>query len=228
MSPAELVAALAESYSSHADPARAEQMSAYMRDQFAFHGIPAKDRRVLDREVAARGPGRPVHHYLVKVARDCWSRPEREFQYFAVDYLRKHYRRLDPGFMEVARELVVTRSWWDTVDVLAGGVIGPFVRAQGTVEVMDSWITADNLWVARTALLFQLAAKEETDAERLFTYCLQRSEDKDFFIRKAIGWSLRQYARTDPLAVRKFLEINGERLSPMSIREATKHMDDAE
>ena len=227
MSPGELVEALAEAYADAADADRAQQMTAYMRDQFPFHGIGAKDRRQIDRRVAGRGPGRPTHHYLIKVARDCWERPEREFQYFAVDYLRAHHRRLDPSFIELGRELVVTQSWWDTVDLLAGGVIGPFVRAQGMVEVMDTWILADNTWVVRAALLHQLGAKEDTDAERLFTYCLQRADDTDLFVRKAIGWALRQHARTDEASVRKFLEVNGDRLSPLSVREATRRFERA-
>jgi 3-methyladenine DNA glycosylase AlkD len=224
MSPAELVAAVAETYKAHHDPGKAADMAAYMRDQFAFIGLPAPTRRLLDREVAARGPGRPTHHYLVKVARDCWSRAEREYQYFAVDYLRKHYRRLDPAFLEIGRELVVTKSWWDTVDPLAAGVIGPFVRAHGIVEVMDSWITADNPWVVRAALLHQLGAKEATDTERLFSYCLQRAADDDVFVRKAIGWALRQHSKTDPVAVTRFVQANRETLSPLSVREAVKHL----
>lgn len=220
------MAALAESYREHADTARAAEMSAYMRDQFAFFGLPAPVRRPLDRTVAGRGPQRPTHHYLLKVVRDCWSKPEREYQYFAVDYLRKHYRRLDPPFLEISRELVVSRSWWDTVDPLAAGVIGPFVRAQQEVEVMDTWIAADNVWVVRTALLFQLGAKEATDTERLFTYCLQKAGDTDFFVRKAIGWALRQHARTDPTAVTRFVRANREVLSPLSVREALKHIGD--
>jgi 3-methyladenine DNA glycosylase AlkD len=225
MSPAELVAALAESYRSHADEVAAIEMSAYMRDQFPFAGIRAPQRREIDRDVAARGPSRPTHHYLLKVTRDCWTKPDREYQYFAVDYLRKHFRRLDPGFLEVGRELVTTRSWWDTVDPLAAGVIGPYVRAHGEVEAMDDWIADGDLWVARSALLFQLGAKEATDTDRLFGYCLQRADDQDFFIRKAIGWALRQYARTDPGAVLRFVQGNGAVLSPLSIREATKHLD---
>ncbi|CAN5674703.1 DNA alkylation repair protein [soil metagenome] len=224
MSPTELVAALAEAYDEHADESKATHMSAYMRDQFDFHGIQARSRRVLDREVAGRGPSRPAHHYQIKVARDCWDRPQREFQYFAVDYLRKHYRRLDPPFIEVSREFITTKSWWDTVDALAGGAIGPFLRERGGLGVMDQWILSDNIWVARAALLSQLTAKEHTDVERLFAYCTQRASDTDFFIRKAIGWALRQHARTDPLAVRKFVAAHAEVLSPMSQREALKHL----
>lgn len=224
MSPSELVAALAEAYEEQADESKAAHMAAYMRDQFDFHGIQAKTRRLLDREVVSRGPARPAHHYQIKVAHQCWERPQREFQYFAVDYLRTHYRRLDPPFIELGREFVVTKSWWDTVDALAGGAIGPFLCERGRMDVMDQWILSDNIWVARAALLSQLMAKDDTDAERLFTYCAQRASDTDFFIRKAIGWALRQYARTDPLAVRKFVAAHADQLSPMSQREALKHL----
>ena len=216
--------ALAEAYSGAADAKKAVGMSAYMRDQFPFHGIKAPERRAIDRDIRGRGPKRPEHHYLTKVSRDCWGRKEREFQYFAVDYLRKHYRRLDPGFLDIGHEFIVTKSWWDTVDILAGGCIGPYVRANDCVAEMDGWIVSDNIWVARTALLHQLGAKEDTDAERLFTYCLQRAGDTEFFIRKAIGWCLRQYARTDPHAVRIFVENNDAILSPLSKREAMKHL----
>ena len=224
MNPAELVTALSDAYKANADDKQASEMSAYMRDQFHFFGIKAVQRRALDRDVAGRGPGRPEHHYLIKVVKDCWGRGEREFQYFAVDYMRKHYRRLDASFLDLGRELVVTKAWWDTVDGLAAGVIGPFVRARGTVETMDTWVKADNVWVVRTALLHQLAAKEDTDVERLFTYALQRSADTDFFIRKAIGWSLRQYGRTDPTAVKRFVAANEQAFAPLVVREALKHL----
>lgn len=227
MNPAELVTALAEAYKANANEKQAADMSAYMRDQFPFFGIRAEQRRALDRDIIARGPGRPEHHYLIKVVKDCWGRNEREFQLFAVDYMRRHYRRLDRSFMdELARELVVSKAWWDTVDAMAGGVIGPFVRHHNLHEVMDAWVRADNVWVVRTALLYQLAAKEQTDVERLFSFCLQRSNDTDFFIRKAIGWSLRQYAKTDPQTVKRFVETNTETFSPLSVREALKHLQD--
>lgn len=225
MSPSELVVALAEAYEGAADEDVAAGMSAYMRDQFEFHGIKARQRRALDRTVTSRGPSRPAHHYLVNVARDCWERPQREFQYFAVDYLRGHPRRLDPPFVELAREFVTTKSWWDTVDALAGGVIGPFLAFHGRMDVMDGWIRDDDIWVVRSALLCQLTFKEDTDVERLFTYCLLRAGDTDFFVRKAIGWALRQYARTDPVAVRRFVVANEAVLSPMSRREALKHLE---
>lgn len=224
MSPAELVSAVAAEYARHADAERAAQMRAYMRDRFPFFGIPAPLRRSLDRAVVQRSPGRPTHHYLVGVARACWAAEERELQYFAVDQLRRHRRRLEPAFLDVARELVTTRAWWDTVDALAAGVVGPLVRTHGLHEQMDVWIRDDDVWVARTALLHQLGAKGDTDVDRLLAHCLLRAEDEDVAIRKAIGWALRDLARTDPETVRRFVAANAGRLSALSRREALKHV----
>ena len=110
------------------------------------------------------------------------------------------------------------------MDALAP-VIGDVVaRDRSLVAIMDQWINADDFWLRRVAILHQLAWKAETDEQRLFHYCLQCAHEPEFFIRKAIGWALRQYARTAPEAVRRFVEQNRDRLSSLSIREATKHL----
>jgi 3-methyladenine DNA glycosylase AlkD len=92
------------------------------------------------------------------------------------------------------------------------------------ISEMDRWIDDENLWVARTAILHQLFYGDATDVDRLFGYCLRQASHPDFFIRKAIGWALRQYARTDPDRVRSFLVGPGAALSPLSVREASKHL----
>ncbi|MCB1188785.1 DNA alkylation repair protein, partial [bacterium] len=112
-----------------------------------------------------------------------------------------------------------------TVDTLAALVVGPMVtRHPQLTAVMDEWIADENLWVARTAILHQLKYGKATDTDRLFAYCAAQAGHPDFFIRKAIGWALRQYARTDPGAVRRFVANHRDELSPLSIREATKHL----
>ena len=151
--------------------------------------------------------------------------PEREYRYFAVDYLRRHVKRLSSGFLPVARHLVSTDSWWDTVDLLAAHVVGGLVAADPRLRTgMDAWIEDDDLWVARTALLHQLRYKEATDTGRLFAYCVRQSGHPDFFVRKAIGWCLREYAKTDPRAVRDFVAAERARLAPLSVREALKNI----
>lgn len=200
-------------------------MRAYMRDQFAFLGLKRAERDALDREVLAGIP-KPTERDLVAVARACWKRPEREYQYFAQNYLRKHAKLLTG--LDVLEELITHKSWWDTVDELAANVVGPIVAGHPELKkTMDAWSKSENLWLARTAILHQLKYKERTDAARLFKYCRARATEKDFFVRKAIGWALRVYAATDPDAVAKFVEANEERLSGLSKREALRGVERA-
>ncbi|WP_274555679.1 DNA alkylation repair protein [Streptomyces spiramyceticus] len=211
-------------YPAAADATRAAQAAAYMKGIAPFLGIPTPERRVLSRTVLSGLP-RPDEADCTAIALRAWDLREREYHYFAVDYLRRHVARCSSGFLPVVRHLVVTTPWWDTVDTLAAHVVGPMVAADPELKaVMDAWIEDANLWVARTALLHQLRYKEATDAERLFGYCLRQSRHADFFIRKAIGWSLREYAKTDPAAVRDFVEGSRDRLAPLSVREALKNL----
>ncbi|MFD3523494.1 DNA alkylation repair protein [Streptomyces sp. NPDC058653] len=215
---------LTVAYATAADPVRAERSAAYLKGVAPFLGIPAPERRALSRQVLDSLPA-PDETDCVAIALRCWELPEREYQYFAIDYLRRYVGRLSSGFLPVVRHLVSTVPWWDTVDLLAVHLAGGLVAADhALVREMDAWIEDEHLWIARTALLHQLAYREATDTERLFRYCLRQSGHPDFFIRKAIGWSLREYAKTDPAAVQNFVAGARDRLSPLSVREALKHL----
>ncbi|MEU6251959.1 DNA alkylation repair protein [Streptomyces sp. NPDC047043] len=215
---------LTATYAAAADPGRAAPMRAYMKDVAPFLGLTTPVRRALSRTVV-EGLPRPDEVDCTAIALRCWQLPEREYHYFAVDYLRRHARACSSGFLPVARHLVTTVSWWDTVDALAAHTVGALVTADPKLTAdMDRWIVDDDLWVARTALLHQLRYKERTDTERLFGYCLRQSAHPDFFIRKAIGWCLREYAKTDPEAVRAFLARERGRFAPLSVREALKNI----
>ncbi|MCX5244417.1 DNA alkylation repair protein [Streptomyces sp. NBC_00201] len=215
---------LTATYGAAADPERAAPMRAYMKDVAPFLGLTTPVRRALSRTVL-EGLPRPDEPDCAAIALRCWQLPEREYHYFAVDYLRRHARVCSSGFLPVARHLVATLSWWDTVDALAAHVVGALVAADPALRAdMDAWIVDEDLWVARTALLHQLRHKERTDSERLFSYCLRQSGHPDFFVRKAIGWSLREYAKTDPEAVRTFLARERGRFAPLSAREALKNI----
>ena len=208
-------------YPAAADDQRAPAMRAYMRDQFPFLGIPGPQQRMLAREVVAGLP-RPAEGDLRQIARACWDRSEREYQYFACGWLRRHAKVCSAAFLDTARHLVVTKSWWDTVDTLAAHLIGPLVaRHPELLSTMDDWARAENIWLARTAILHQLRYRERTDVTRLFRYCEAQVGHRDFFIRKAIGWALREYAKTDPAKVRLFVDAHPD-LSPLSRREALK------
>jgi 3-methyladenine DNA glycosylase AlkD len=215
---------LVASYGAAADPTKAPAMRAYMREQFPFLGIPSPRRRALSRELLAGLP-RPAEADLRGVALGCWNLPEREYQYFACDWLRRHAKLCTPEFMPTARMLITTRSWWDTVDALADYLVGPIVANHPpALSTVDAWLTDDNLWLIRTAILHQLGYKDRTDAQRLFRYCLIQGGHPDFFVRKAIGWALREYAKTKPDAVRQFVRAHGTELAGLSVREALKNL----
>jgi 3-methyladenine DNA glycosylase AlkD len=211
-------------YGAARDEAKAAPMRAYMRDQFPYLGIVTPQRRALSRQVLAGLP-RPGEEDLRTGALACWALAEREYQYFACDWLAGNAAACSAGFLTTTRTLVATKSWWDTVDVLASRVVGPIVAGHPeAAATMDEWLRDEDMWLARTAILHQLTYAGRTDADRLFRYCLARAGHRDFFVRKAIGWSLRQYAKTDPDAVRAFVRAHEDTLSPLSVREALKNI----
>jgi 3-methyladenine DNA glycosylase AlkD len=209
-----------------ADPVQAVPMRAYMLDQFAFLGIRATPRRR-----ALRGLPRLTTwtaDALLSLAEALWDLPEREFQYVAVDLLAKHHRQLGLASLPGLLPLVQRHPWWDTVDGLAGVVGDILLRARtgqpDAQRPMDDWLGHPSLWVRRVAMLHQLGWKAQTDQARLFRYALALAPETDFFIRKAIGWALRDHARAQPEAVRAFLMTHAHVLSGLTRREGGKHL----
>ena len=209
-----------------ADAQQAVPMRAYMLKQFAFLGIRATPRRQALRGVPKLSGW--TAHELLALADRLWDLPEREFQYVAVDLLAKYHRQLGPESLAHLLQLVQRKPWWDTVDGLAGVVGDILLRARaGQPEVqraMDACLSHPNLWVRRIAMLHQLGWKAQTDEVRLLHYALTLAPEPDFFIRKAIGWALRDHARTRPEAVRAFLAQHAQSLSGLTRREAGKHL----
>lgn len=205
-------------------PGNAVVMRAYMQDRFEFFGVKTPARRAISSEALALAR-RSSQHDLLKFAQRCWSEPEREFQYLGADTLKAGHAQLGPTGLDALAALIAERSRWDTVDTLASWPVGSIVmRHPDAAQVMDAWIRSDNLWIARAAILHQLRAKDDTDLDRLFAYALARAADTDFFIRKAIGWSLRQYAHTDPAPIVHFVKMHEAQLSNLTRREALKNV----
>ncbi|MGV0959399.1 MAG: DNA alkylation repair protein [Limnohabitans sp.] len=208
-----------------ADAQQAAPMKAYMLGQFEFLGIRAGPRRdALKGLMKCSGTA----DELLARAQALWRLPEREFRYLAVDLLAKHHKRLDVSALPCILQLVQTDAWWDTVDGLAGVVGDIVLRAKATQadvqKHMDECLVHPHLWVRRVAMLHQLGWREQTDQDRLFRYALTLAPETDFFIRKAMGWALRDHARTRPDAVRAFLAQHTEQLSGLTRREAGKHL----
>ncbi len=196
-----------------------------MRDQFEFLGIPMPELRRVAKPFVRLGRTASPDRVL-DTADELWEQPEREFQYVGVDLLRASTGRLSGEHLGRIERYIRTAGWWDTVDAIASHVVGDIVAADRDRlgPVMDRWIDDDDIWIARTAILHQLQYRELTDADRLFDHVDRRCADTEFFIRKACGWALRQYARVEPGAVRDYVERRGDRLSGLTRREATKHL----
>lgn len=208
-----------------ANPDVAAPMRAYMKNQLSFLGIQAATRRAA---VAALGAWRPPHDELLATAHALWALPEREFRYAAVDALARHHKRLSLSDLPVLLALAQREPWWDTVDALAG-VVGDVLKAAlptspDAQTCMDQALHHPSLWVRRIAMLHQLGWREATDTSRVFAYAQALAPDTDFFMRKAIGWALRDLARTQPERVRQFVDEHATTLSPLTRREATKHI----
>jgi 3-methyladenine DNA glycosylase AlkD len=208
----------------NANPAQAAPMKKYMRDQFEYLGIKSPQFKELMKEFIAAN-GMPPIKDLGVILRDLWSLPQREFQYAGTSFLGRSEKELPAKFIRTIEYLLVTKSWWDTVDTISGGVLGVHFRRFPDVRetYLAKWRASENFWLRRTAILFQLNYKKETDFDLLCEIIRENLNSKEFFINKAIGWSLRQYARVDPDAVRKF--VKSTPLHPLSRREAMKHLE---
>lgn len=202
----------------------APPMEAYMKNQFTFLGIRAGERKKL---VAAYLKENGAPQDLLEFTIALFAEEEREFQYVAIDLLSRYGKKQPSEAIKVYEQLIVTKSWWDTVDGLAGTVVSNHFKLYPELipTYNEAWINGDNIWLARTAILFQLKYKEKTDVDLLFSNCEKWLDSKEFFIQKAIGWALRQYAKVDSGAVRQF--VNSHSLAPLSRREALKHIGEA-
>jgi 3-methyladenine DNA glycosylase AlkD len=203
-----------------ANAEKAVSMSAYMRGQFPFLGIPTPERRRLSRGfLRSVGKKKIDWEFVFK----CWEL-EREFQYLAMDYLDKHKVFLTAADIHKLRQLAISKSWWDTIDGL-DRIIGDIaLRSPEVNDTLLLWSTDDNFWLRRIAIDHQIGRKEKTDTvllERIITNNLGQAE---FFINKAIGWSLREYSKTNPNWVREFIGRYREKMAPLSVKEAGKYI----
>ncbi|HEY3312966.1 MAG TPA: DNA alkylation repair protein [Anaerolineales bacterium] len=220
----EMVAAQQKLFQQHADPTQAGPMSAYMRNQFPYLGIKSPLFAGLNKQFYSVH-GLPRLDDLDVILRELWGLPEREYQYAAASLLSKFERQLPPAFIETIEYLLVTKSWWDTVDTISGGTLGmhfqrfPDIR----IKTLSLWRLSPNFWLRRASILFQLNYKKSTDFPLLCDIIRENLGSKEFFINKAIGWSLRQYSRVDPQAVSDFVAQTP--LHPLSAREALKWLE---
>lgn len=210
----------------YGQPDKAQQMSAYMRHQFLYYGIQTPMQRELTKTLLMqmKDEVRLTHKINWDFIEQCWLSEYRELQYVALDYLRSIVRWLD--YEDIAKLLpfITEKSWWDTIDVFDRliGHIG--LKDKRVNQLMLQWATDDNFWLRRIAIDHQLGRKDKTDTELLKQIIVCNLGTHEFFINKAIGWSLRDYSKSHPQWVATFIDSYRHQMSPLSIREASKYI----
>lgn len=204
------------------DEERAKQMSAYMRNQFPFLGIGTPKRRKLSREFLKEARKKKVVDW--DFVNECWEKDEREFQYLAIDYLKRMEKYLTEKDVPKIKKLALKKSWWDTIDALDKIIGNIALNYPEVTETLIQWSVDENMWLRRIAINHQRGRKEETDTDLLEKIIVNNLGQTEFFINKAIGWSLRDYSKVNPDWVRNFIKKYEEKLAPLSIREASKYL----
>jgi 3-methyladenine DNA glycosylase AlkD len=223
-----LLEALRAALAAHADPERAVAMRAYMKSEMPYLGLP---KPVLTRTISPVLTERrlPDAALWAATVRALWREAShREERYTAITLTGHRYYRdyQTPAALDLYDEMIVTGRWWDYVDEVAVRRVGPLLREYPEVirPIMLRWSRDADLWRRRSSIICQLSFRDDIDLGLLYTAIDANLGEKDFFLRKAIGWALRQHARVDPDEVRRFVAARGDALSPLSRREALKHL----
>lgn len=206
----------------HSDALNARAMERYMKNQFSFMGIKSELRRQLSQYVWRSD--KRYKNIDVDFVRHCFSDDYREMLYVATDYLWVMKSYLQKEDLALLKQLILQNSWWDSVDALQRLVVHLPLTEEEINEEMLLWSKDKNLWLRRVSIIFQLSLKEKTNKTVLEKVIKNNIGSKAFFINKAIGWALRQYSKTNPEWVLSFIEENKEKLSTLSIREASKYL----
>lgn len=200
----------------------AESMSKYMQDKFRFLGVRGATRTEIYKKYFP--DARKTKTIDWDFVESCWNKEEREFQYVVVYYLKAMQKFLKREDISRLKYLIVTKSWWDTVDLLAKVVGSLVIRIEGYDQIMIEWSKDSNIWLKRVAILYQLSLKEKVDKQVLEKILVNNLGDSEFFINKAIGWALRDYSKVNPEWVRKFIGKNRSEMVNLSLREASKYL----
>lgn len=198
-------------------------MKKYMKGQFEYYGLKSPHRREVTNDIVLESKKLNDHDFKSFINL-CWNDPHREPQYVAMESMKRRMNKMDESYIEFTIKLIESKSWWDTVDFLASTIFGKLMARfpEQNAMVPDRLIASDNMWLKRTAIIYQLKYKDEVDFARLKKYILSTKGSKEFFINKATGWALRQYSRFNRDAVYDFIHSN--ELSALTKREGTKYL----
>jgi 3-methyladenine DNA glycosylase AlkD len=221
----ELADFVQQRFAAIADPVKAVPMQAYMKTDMPFHGIQKPERIPIYREMKARFSPSSRAQYE-KSVKALWKGRHREDKYAAIEFAKQSPDFVRAASLPLYKFLVEDGAWWDLVDDIAINLVGHAYLADRDMmrDTIDEWIDDDHMWVRRTAIICHNHHRAKTDKKQLFAHCLERAHEKEFFIRKAIGWALREYSYANPEAVRDFLTKNRSKLSNLSFNEGGKRL----
>ena len=207
-----------------ANPVKASEMKQYMKNNFDFLGIQATQRRKVQKEWIKNVNQNLSVDLRFELIQFLWNLPEREFQLVAIDWVGTWNKSTwRPEIIEIFEWMLKNKSWWDSVDLIASHYVGAFLQMfpiAGSVFI-DHCRESNNLWLNRTAILFQLKYKKDTNVTLLIAICHQFESNKAFFIQKAIGWALREFAKSYPNQIHDI--VADLQLIGLAKREALKH-----
>jgi len=212
---------LTSAFSKNVDAINAKGQKAYMRNQFEFLGMTSPIRRMVQKPWLQK-ENLPNKKLLVDIVKNLWQKPEREYQFFAQELTYRFVKQFDKKDIELLEYMVTHKSWWDTVDYIAAKLMGEyFMRYPEQQEIyMKKWLSSNNIWLHRSAILFQLKYKDKVNTELLSLIIISLLGSEEFFINKAIGWMLREYSKTNPAWVLDF--TNKHPLEKLSRKEALR------
>jgi 3-methyladenine DNA glycosylase AlkD len=196
-----------------------------MRNQFEFLGVTSVLRKELFTSWKKELPQNLSYKTRWEIIHELWKKEEREFQYVAIDWLNSwktiEIQEVDDKNIKF---LISNKSWWDTADLISSNILGKYGQKfpNKMFEVIEEWSEEDSIWLHRATIIFQLRYKQNTDIKTLTKQIIRFKSNKEFFIQKSIGWSLREYAKTDPNWVKEF--IADQEISGLAKREALKHL----
>ena len=217
----ELSKTIIEEFQAHSNSIAAVKMSAYMKDNFEYFGMTSPERNNIQKVFMLKDAlvSKPQ---MVESVKQLWLEPQRELQYFAQEYAFKYIKQIEESDIELYEFMITHKAWWDSIDFVAPKLVANYFKKfpENRDSIIKKWLKSNNIWLQRSAILFQLKYKDTTDTDFLSYVINSLLGSKEFFINKAIGWVLREYGKTNPEWVIDFCEKT--ELAPLSRKEGMR------
>jgi 3-methyladenine DNA glycosylase AlkD len=216
------VTTIKQLFEAHEDVAYGQKQSDYLKNNFPCYGIPTQVRREILKDCAAEYQ-EDIKENFRTICWELYQFPHREMHHTSIDiFIKESKKKYQINDIHLIEKLIITNSWWDSVDTLAKYAVGGYLTKfpEKKYAIIDQFSNSDTMWLNRSAIIFQLGYKGKTDFDLLISECEKHKHSNEFFIQKAIGWALREYGSVNPSGVLEY--VNHANLKPLSKREAIR------